>query len=335
MFQIPLLILLISIFLLSFCLTFLIKCWAIKQSILDVPNERSSHELPTPSGGGIAIMVAFYSALIYLYFTGYIEKSLFFALLPGLVLTVVGFVDDIRKLSWTLRLIIQFLCSGIALIFLNGMEPVFGNNMLWLWSMLALIGMVWFINLFNFLDGTDGYASMETISVSLALWVLTGSNIFLFLVFSTFGFLYWNWPKAKIFMGDSGSTTIGFLLAVLGIYFHNNGTLSFYFWLLLTALFWFDATITIIRRIIHKEKFNQPHRKHIYQRAIQGGFSHFKTLLSGLVINIFLFFICLAIESNLVNFLIGFLLSFIILLISLKYVDHMFPFEYTNKPSPD
>jgi Fuc2NAc and GlcNAc transferase len=320
----------VILFILSFSFTFLYKYWAKKRSILDIPNERSSHEEATPSGGGISISFVFYSAILYFHFTDQIEKSLFHALLPGIALTIVGFVDDIRKLSWIFRLTIQFICSGIAFVFLSGMKPLLGDNMSWLWLILAIFGMVWFINLFNFLDGSDGYASMETISVSLALWIFTGSNIFLLLVFPTVGFLYWNWPKAKIFMGDSGSTTLGFILTVLAIHFHNNGTISFFFWILITALFWFDATITIIRRILNKDKFMQPHKQHMYQRAIQGGFSHLQTLLSGLVINVLLFVICLCIYNNIFNLLTGFLMMFVILLMALQYVDWKYPFKHSH-----
>ena len=128
-------------------------------------------------------------------------------------------------------------------------------------------------------------------------------------------------------MGDSGSTTLGFILVVIGIHFHNNGTFSFFFWILITSLFWFDATITLIRRVINKEKLSKPHKNHMYQRAIQGGFSHQKTLISGLVINILLFFICFIIWRNYILLFYGFLSAIIILGFAMIYVDHKFAFK--------
>jgi Fuc2NAc and GlcNAc transferase len=319
----------ICTFLLSFCITVYYRRWAIEHSVLDIPNERSSHELPTPSGGGIAIIISFYLGITCLYFNCHVAKDVFFALLPGLVLAMIGFYDDIRKLNWLVRLTAQFLCSGIGIFFLGGMHPLFGNSLPWVWNIVALIGIVWFINLFNFMDGSDGYASMEAISISLGFWLFTGNDILALIVFSVGGFLYWNWPTAKIFMGDSGSTALGYILVIIGIYFHNASILGFSFWIIITALFWFDANITIIRRIFNKEKINQPHKKHMYQRALQGGFSHLRTLLSGLLINVLLFMICLGIYNNIFNLLTGFLMTFIILLIALKFVDWKFPFKHT------
>ncbi len=319
-------ILYISTFLLSFCLVSFYKKWAIKHSIIDLPNERSSHSSPTPRGGGIAIVVSFYLSLLILHLTGHIDKNLFLAFIPGLVLAGVGFMDDSRSISPSIRLIIQFLCSGFALFFLGGFEGFFYGNLKWLWSIIALFGFAWFINLFNFLDGSDGYASMEAISVALILWYFTGMDILILLSFSVAGFLYWNWPKAKVFMGDSGSTSLGYILIVIGVYFHNTLKLNFSFWLIMTSLFWFDATITLIRRIINREKLSQAHKNHIYQRAILGGFSHLRTLFSGIGINILLFIICLGVIRGYFNLLIGFILTVVILLIAMKYVDWKFPF---------
>lgn len=323
------LILIIVSFILSFGLTFTFIRLALQYSVLDFPNYRSSHATPTPIGGGIVIVMTFYSGLSIYYFNGQIEKNLFFALLPGLGLAAVGAIDDFKRLLPLYRLITQAICSGIALFFLNGFNSLFGTDLVWFWSLIALFGLIWFINLFNFLDGSDGYASMEAISISLALCFFTGSYSFLLLAASVGGFLYWNWPKAKIFMGDSGSTTLGFILMVLGIHFHNEGTLSFLFWIFLTALFWFDGTITLLRRIINKEKLSIPHKNHIYQRAITGGFTHLKILILGLGINILLFMICLLIWKYSIPLLCGFLPLVIIMGFVMKYVDNKVPFRST------
>ena len=310
----------------SLFLTWLVKRWAIKKSIIDFPNERSSHSTPTPRGGGFAIVFVFYVCILFFYIKGQIEKDLFFALLPGFGLALVGIFDDLKSLSPSIRIIVQFLCSGIALYFLGGFHSFFNDDLVWLWSLIALVGFVWFINLFNFLDGSDGYASMEALSISLALWFFTGTNVFLLLVFSVCGFLYWNCPKAKIFMGDAGSTTLGFILVVFGIYLHNKGTFNFTYWILITALFWFDATVTLMRRIINKEHLSKAHKNHIFQRAILGGFSHLEVLISGLGINLILFFICFCIWKDIISYLSGFLIAFLILWFAMKYVDKKFAF---------
>jgi UDP-N-acetylmuramyl pentapeptide phosphotransferase/UDP-N-acetylglucosamine-1-phosphate transferase len=324
MFQIPDFILLIILFLFSFNFTFLYRRWAIKRSIMDFPSERSSHTEPTPRGGGIAIVIVFYSGISFLYLNNHLERNIFYALLPGLILAAVGLIDDVKDLAPSLKLAVQFLCAGIALFFLHGFHGLFGSDLKCLWSIIALFGIVWFINLFNFLDGSDGYASMEAIFVALSLWFFTGMNLFLIIVFTVGGFLYWNWPKAKIFLGDSGSTTLGFIFVVLGISLHNSGTFSFLFWILITALFWFDATITLIRRMIKKEILNTPHKNHMYQRAISGGFSHLKVLIFGLGINILLFLICLITWRNNLPIFYGFLLAITILGFALIYVDRKF-----------
>ena len=323
----PELIIFIFISIFSFFLTYLYKNWAIKQSILDIPNERSSHLMPVPRGGGVAMVISFYIGLLFLYLIGRVDNELFFALLPGIVLTVMGLMDDLKDLKPIVRFSGQFLCSGVTLYLLGGFDGLFGINMLWIWSFIALFGIVWFINLFNFMDGSDGYASMEAITIAMVLWYFTRMNLLLLLTFSICGFLYWNWPKAKIFMGDSGSTTLGFILVVFGIYFQNKDTLSISIWILITALFWFDATITLIHRILKGERISKAHKNHMYQRAIQSGFSHLKTMLLGFGINILLFIICIFVWKGLSTFLAGLLVTLAILWLVMKYIDRKYTFK--------
>lgn len=320
-------ILLIAILTFSYFVTLFYKKWAVKKSIIDIPNERSSHTIPTPRGGGIAIIISFYIGLYLFYINNQVDKKLFLALLPGLILATTGIMDDLKGLSPMIRFIIQFICSGVSLYFLDGVHITIYNNLFWLWSIFALFGFVWFINLFNFLDGSDGYASMEAIFISISLWIFTKSNIPLMLAVSVCGFLFWNWPKAKIFMGDVGSTTLGFILIVFGVYFNNIGDFDFSMWILLTSLFWFDASITLLRRFLNKEKLSQPHKKHIYQRAIQGGLSHLMILLSSLLINIVILLICYYTWTNSYSNFIAFIIVMIIQIIILKYVDNKFAFN--------
>jgi Fuc2NAc and GlcNAc transferase len=151
----------------------------------------------------------------------------------------------------------------------------------------AIFGMVWFINLFNFMDGVDGFASTEAIIICSVLFIVSGNLINLLLISCVFGFLFWNWPKAKIFMGDVGSTQLGFILVVLGIYFHNIYKFSILNWIMLSSPFWFDATLTLYRRWRNGEKLSEAHRKHVYQRIVQSGFSHLKVNIYLIAVNCF------------------------------------------------
>jgi UDP-N-acetylmuramyl pentapeptide phosphotransferase/UDP-N-acetylglucosamine-1-phosphate transferase len=276
----------------SFIMTWIFMIISRKNRILDIPNERSSHSEPTPKGGGVAIIIAWYAGISVLFFSEMIQRDLYFALLSGLLLAGISFIDDVIDLKPWIRLISQLITVIIAFTFLHGIKPflLFGNDFFpaILLNAIIIILMVWFINLFNFLDGIDGYASLEAISLSLAFYLFTGQIICLILTASVLGFLIWNWPKAKIFMGDVGSTQLGFIIVVLGVYFHNEYKLSFIYWLMLSAPFWFDATLTLFRRWRNKEKLSQAHRNHVYQRLVQSGFSHLQVDICLVLINIFL-----------------------------------------------
>lgn len=270
----------LSLVIVSYVLTWVIMKFSLMRNILDIPNERSSHTQPTPKGGGLAIVISWYAGITFLFLTGSLNKNLYFALLCGILLAIISLIDDLYDIKPYIRLIAQTTAAIASLIFLNGIQPVlvFGINIFsnMILAVITIVGMVWFINLYNFLDGIDGYASIEAIMISMALYLFAGESITLILIASVAGFLIWNWPKAKIFMGDVGSTQLGFILIVLGIYLHNEHSLSIIYWLILAGPFWFDATLTLFRRLRNKEKLSQAHRKHIYQRLVQSGFSHLK-----------------------------------------------------------
>jgi len=318
-------------FLFAFLLTFLVKVLAKKKSLLDIPNERSSHTMPTPRGGGLAIALTWFVGITYLNFNNNIPTNLYYALITGSIISVVSFIDDIYSLKSSPRFIIQCIAALIALYFIGGLQKIdFGFYVIentYLLNTFAFFGIVWFINLFNFIDGIDGYAASETIFVSLSLFFFIGDSLLLLLAMAVLGFLPWNWDKAKIFMGDIGSTLLGFTICVLAIYYHNTGQFSIINSLVLTTLFWFDATYTLYKRFRNKEKLNQAHKKHAYQRIVQFGFSHQKTVLIGLFINLVLFIFVFASQSNKKFITLG--LGFAILLIYLiyKYIDLKKPFN--------
>ena len=285
-----LVIIYITLFLLSFFLTFFIRKLAIKKSILDFPNERSSHKTPTPKGGGLAIAIIWFLGLVYFYITDNINQRLFLSFMPGILLVIIGIIDDIIAIKPVYRLIFQLIVSGIAISIIGGLEKLnlgfyIVENRLAL-TILALLGTVWFINLFNFLDGIDGYIGMEVIFITSAAFILFNDNIALLLLVSTLGFLVWNWQPAKIFMGDVGSTLLGFNIAIFSIYYQNTSKSSLVIWLMLSSVFWFDATLTLFRRYRNKEKLIIAHKKHAYQRIVQAGFTHQKTVIYAFLLNL-------------------------------------------------
>jgi Fuc2NAc and GlcNAc transferase len=279
-----------GVLLLALLLTYLIRLYAIKYRILDIPNERSSHVIPTPRGGGLAIVLSWFIGISILFSFGAIESKLYFALMSGVILAIISLLDDLFTLKPFIRLLIQLITAILAFVFLNGINPVnlLGisfDSKIFLYP-FCIIGIIWFINLYNFLDGIDGYASIEAIVMAVLLYVVSGNSVCLIILAATLGFLFWNWPKAKIFMGDIGSTQLGFILVILGIYFHNTTTFSIIHWLLLSSLFWFDATLTLFRRIRKRENLSEAHKKHVYQRAVQSGYSHLQTIIFSVFLNL-------------------------------------------------
>ncbi|HOU95421.1 MAG TPA: glycosyltransferase family 4 protein [Bacteroidales bacterium] len=329
MFRIILLI--IIFFLFSFLLTYLFRYLAIRYKIYDIPGERSLHQAPVPRSGGLAIVISWYVGITVLFFSGGIERGLYLALMSGIIIAVVSFIDDIIKLSPLIRLIFQFCTAIAAFFFLGKLRPLIMPEIEINYPLLiypfAIIGMVWFINLFNFMDGVDGFASIEAIIVSLVMFFYSNNIINILLIACVAGFLFWNWPKARIFMGDIGSTQLGFILVILGIYFHNNYKFSIINWIMLTSPFWFDATLTLFRRWRNKEKLSQAHRKHVYQRFVQSGASHLKTDMYLVLINaVIILFILIYREFKVMQYIIP-VITLLFLYSITRYVDKKVPFK--------
>lgn len=284
-------------FVVSFILTYFVRKLALRYKWVDRPNERSLHSVPVPRVGGIAIILTWYLALTVLFLGGYLVDKLFFALLCGIPIAIISLIDDIKTISPSIRLIVHFASSILAFYFLGGLRQFLlidlGFHYIYLLYPIFIIGMVWFINLFNFMDGIDGFASNEAITISLVLFAFSGNIVSLLLIACVSGFLYWNLSSKKIFLGDTGSTQLGFILIVLGLYFHNEFNLSILNWLMIAGPFWFDATYTLFSRWRNHEQLSKPHRKHAYQRLVQFGFSHKKVNLVLIIINLVLFIIIL------------------------------------------
>ncbi|ADN09534.1 MraY family glycosyltransferase [Sulfurimonas autotrophica] len=311
----------VALFLLSFVLTYFIKNYAIKKSLVAEVNERSSHSAPTPHGGGIAVAVTWFIGISYLFFAHSIDSSFYYALMAGALLAVVSYIDDLYELSAKVRLLTQALVATFGLYFLGGFERLdlffFTIESPIITNVFAFFMIIWFINLYNFLDGIDGYAGSEAVFLGLAGFILFGGAHFLVLVFAVLGFLVWNWHRAKIFMGDVGSTLLGYTVAIFTIYYANQDAANLWIWLILFGLFWFDATLTLFRRYRNDEKLSQAHRKHAYQRLNQSGWAHDKVVISAMGVNAVLFGLVYFIS----NVFVAFVLSVVLLYGVVRYVD--------------
>jgi UDP-N-acetylmuramyl pentapeptide phosphotransferase/UDP-N-acetylglucosamine-1-phosphate transferase len=304
--------------------------------IYDIPVERSSHTIPTPRGGGIALVISWYIGIIYEHlFWNSMPSNLFYSFLSGLIIVIIGLIDDIWSVNPKIKIIFQVIASLLALYFLGGLQKldmgflIFENK--YILSLIALIGIVWAINLFNFSDGIDGYLGSEVAFISIAIGILYTNSMVLLLGSVTLGFLVWNWQKAKIFIGDVGSTLLGFNVAIFAIYYQNSNKTSILIWIMLSSVFWFDATLTLFRRFRNKENLSVAHRKHAYQRITQAGFSHQKTVIYSILINIIIFFFAwLSIEFS--EYILGFLLMVILMLYFItKKIDMKMPFISLKK----
>lgn len=280
--------------------TWLVRHYALRNSLLDVPNERSSHTRPTPRGGGIGIIAGLIIGLCIAFALSWADGRLVVALLAGCVLVGgIGLVDDHRHVPARVRASVHFIAAIIALVLVGGLPSLrFGTAELALgvtgWT-LGVLGIVWSINLYNFMDGIDGIAGAETIMVCGAgalLALLTGATTIsiasALVAASAVGFLVWNWPPARIFMGDVGSGLLGYCIAVIAIASENTGGPALVVWLVLGAVFFFDATVTLVRRVLRGEKWFEAHRRHAYQRAVQAGWSHATVTGTVIVLNVVL-----------------------------------------------
>ncbi|MEW8297523.1 MAG: glycosyltransferase family 4 protein [Candidatus Thiodiazotropha sp.] len=268
-------------FLFSLVMTGVARAYALRRGLIDRPNLRSSHMVETPRGGGIAFVLVYLGALAWLMLApaeggGQGDRLSLTLLLGGGLVVVIGFIDDRRNVTPLLRLVIHLIAAVIALTLLDmpGIELWPGLTAAGWWlKIVAVIGLVWLLNLYNFMDGIDGIASLQGITVltgAVLLLALNRSGLeattpLLLLAACIAGFMLWNWPPAKIFMGDAGSGFIGYALGVFALHTANAYPISLWSWLILLGLFVVDASWTLGVRMAKGEKWYQPHAKHAYQ----------------------------------------------------------------------
>jgi len=260
-----------------------------KRGLLDNPNQRSSHKNPTPRGGGIAILVCQAIAFIIFHFFN-ITSFHYSFYLAIIIIAVISFIDDKLNLSARIRFLVHILAALLVVYYTGGLiklpfpDPL-NFSLAWFSYPVTLIWILGTMNIFNFLDGIDGYAGVQIIIYALGLGIFFPEiwPLALVLGLSSLGFLFSNWHPAKIFMGDVGSASIGFMFAILPLYLSQNMDIAPYKSVFYAVCFlWFflsDGAFTIIRRVIRGEKVWEAHRSHLYQRLNIVGWSHDKITL--------------------------------------------------------
>lgn len=288
-------LLVVVVFLASVAITAVVLRSARKFDLLDEPNARSMHDVTTPRGGGLSIVISFLLAVAFYAATGTLDGWVASGfIIAGVLVAGIGIWDDLRGLSAQLRLVIHFIAAMVLIAAIGATATVpSGLPMSILLFAAAVVGSVWLLNLYNFMDGVDGIAATETLFVCLgaALLMTPDSDVLLLILLllaaATAGFAVFNWPPAKIFMGDVASGFIGLMLAGLIVFSVVQGVLSIWIWLLLLAMFMVDATVTLVHRAWRGERVHEAHRQHAYQHLARRS-GHRRTVLVYLAVNILL-----------------------------------------------
>ena len=249
-----------------------------RRSILDLPNQRSSHQHPTPRGGGIAVV----AVIAMCWSVPALHSPIPAALLIGaLLLAFLSWIDDLKTVKIIVRLSAQFAAVILGLFFLDNEGYLLqGLAPKWLDRVFAALVWVWFINLFNFMDGIDGIASIETMVISFGITILSITSpsiapepwLSLSILGAAAGFLKSNWPPAKLFLGDVGSIPLGYILGGLLLLVAMRG--AWQVALILPLYFLLDSTITLCRRLLRLQPIWRAHKEHFYQKAVSAGKSH-------------------------------------------------------------
>lgn len=254
----------------------------LRKAVLDRPNHRSSHTVPTPRGGGLAVVGVLLLAWGVCTALGQaaVPQATAWAMAAALGLMAISWLDDLKDLPARLRLLAMIAAVALGLALLPD-GPVFqGLLPVWADRAAAAFLWLWFINLYNFMDGIDGISGSETAAIGLGLLIvglLTGGvaappALAATIIAAGLGFLVWNWHPARIFLGDVGSVPLGFLLGWLLLSAAVHGAWAAA--LILPLYYLADASITLTRRLLRGEKIWQAHREHFYQKAARGCGSH-------------------------------------------------------------
>jgi UDP-N-acetylmuramyl pentapeptide phosphotransferase/UDP-N-acetylglucosamine-1-phosphate transferase len=264
----------------SFAVCWLTLSWLLRRGRLpmDHPNERSLHATPTPRVGGLAIMAGVMAAVSSIAVVDSLQSALA-PVLAAFALAAVSLLDDVRGLPVALRLAAHLAAAAACLLALG----LSGWDLL-LWT----FAVVWMTNLYNFMDGSDGLAGGMTAigfgALALAAWLADAPWLAALcggIAAAALAFLWFNFPPARVFMGDAGSIPLGFLAAAIGVLGVREGFWPWLFPLLVFSPFIVDASLTLLRRAVRGERVWQAHRSHYYQRVLLMGASHRQLALAG------------------------------------------------------
>lgn len=331
------LILLSTLFILfSAAMTKLFSAAALDTRLMDKPNERSMHSKPVVRGGGVVFigLTLFYFVFICYYsgapLTGQLVWILSVALLAG-----VSFFDDLYQLSAKSRFLVQCVVATLVAVFMLPERLDLGlvilNNAFFMVPFL-FFSVIWAINHFNFMDGIDGFCALQAVFICVAYALLFSFNdaiiyqsLCLVLIFNLSGFLFFNFPPAKLFMGDVGSASLGLITFCIALIAQQKYQISLLYWFVLNSLFLFDATVTLFRRVMNKEKWSAAHKKHAYQRLRQFGINTRVILLGQFAINASILTVILLFNADKISLTV--LLFFVLSLLSGVYmlIERVFP----------
>ncbi|WP_342225447.1 MraY family glycosyltransferase [Rickettsia endosymbiont of Urophora cardui] len=295
-------VLFIFSFIATTILTYILTKYFKIIGLVDIPSQRRSHNKITPRGGGLAIVIVVMIALSsFEYITSGLLTNSAKILPPLFVIATVSFLDDLKPVPVLIRLITHLICSAFAIYLLISLDFAANINVpIYLIFIALIIALSGFVNIYNFMDGIDGMSCIESIHLSSTILILCLLQFQLlanpYFIFSTnivilgcsIGFLIFNWQPAKIFLGDVGSISLGFLLGFCLLMLATTNINLFIACFIASLYYLTDAVLTILIRLVNKEKIWQPHLKHFFQKAVKKGKSHKRVVSIIAICNIFL-----------------------------------------------
>jgi Fuc2NAc and GlcNAc transferase len=290
--EISTVLLLLGSIAISWLITYIAILVCRRFGVLDVPNGRSAHSTVTPRGGGVGIYLPVLAMLLFLLQNGRIEQGLGRALFwGGLLVAALGAADDVKSLPVAVRLPTHLLAALSATLLILPMGSSLATPFVISIATIFIAGM---LNTYNFMDGIDGLAGSESAFGGLAMMVVAGASgiaglgdLGTVVLGASFGFLAWNWPRAKIFMGDAASGFLGFLFGCVTIAGAARDPRVLWPWVIVFGVFLVDSGLTLLVRLLRREAVFQAHSKHAYQNLARLYRSHWKVTAAVNALNLF------------------------------------------------
>jgi|SRR5690625_484595 len=275
-------------------LTVPVRLWLLRRQMLDWPDARRSHSRPTPRGGGAAIAGSLVAAWL-VWPQAFAEWRL--PMVAVLLMALIGWMEDRFSLAARWRFLAQVVAAAALAAGVGGIHSVQMGSLAihapWLWTPLAVVAVVWLINLHNFMDGSDGMAACQGLWTGLAMALLfrhagqlSLAAFGLAAAGAWGGFLFWNRPPARVFMGDSGSLALGAMAAACAVVGASSGAVSIWLSFMVASVFVVDATATLVLRVVRGQRWYTAHRQHAYQQLLVFGWSHGQVAALYLLINL-------------------------------------------------